>query len=134
MPRSDRRVRRGMAAPEGEIAAHRPDRAARMRSPCLGLCDAAPAALVTEAGARPLERQLGGASLETIRAALAGVPPAVDGAAVPPLPQRGDPSLLLLERVGRVDPGSLEAYRGAGGYRALPAALAMGAEAVIREV
>ena len=120
--------------PEGDVAAHRPQRAAWMRSPCLGLCDAAPAALVTEAGPAPLERQLGAVSFETVRGVLAGQGPADDGSAQPPLPQRGDRSLVLLERVGQVDPTSLEAYRRAGGYRALPRALEMGAEAVIREV
>src|SRR5438270_9402967 len=57
-------------------------------SPCLGLCERAPAALRTVAGPEPREEQI----------------PATG----PPLPQAGDPSLKLLHRIGaRVDPDSL---------------------------
>jgi NADH-quinone oxidoreductase subunit F len=49
-------------------------------------------------------------------------------------PQAGDEDLLLLTRVGRVDPTSLDAYRTAGGYEALAKAFAMGADAVIAEI
>jgi NADH-quinone oxidoreductase subunit F len=121
-------------APEGDHVAHHPDRPAWMRSPCLGLCDAAPAALVTEAGEHPTERLLGGVTATQVGALLGGGPLPVDAAAEPPLPQRGDPSLVLLRRIGVVDPASLTAYREAGGYRALARAFEIGAEAVIREV
>jgi len=50
------------------------------------------------------------------------------------VPQAGQPGLRLLERVGVVDPGSLDDYRAHGGCRALANAIAMGAEAAIREV
>jgi NADH-quinone oxidoreductase subunit F len=50
------------------------------------------------------------------------------------VPQAGDDGLQLLARVGRVDPGSLEAYRSAGGYAALNRAIELGPEAVIAEV
>ena len=51
-----------------------------------------------------------------------GVLAALDGAAVsvdpaPRAPQRGDPALRLLRRVGVVDPTSLDDYRAHGGYR-----------------
>ena len=49
-------------------------------------------------------------------------------------PQAGDPALRLLARVGRVDPTSLDAYRDAGGYEALPRRIEMGPQAVIDEV
>src|SRR5262249_8297154 len=39
-----------------------------------------------------------------------------------------------LARVGRVDPTSLADYRAHGGYRALPKALDLGPEGVVREV
>ena len=112
-----------------------------MRSPCLGMCDQAPAALcqigrndgssdgaigkLTPAGAVNYAkgmRQLG----------------AVDGPAVvgwatsDPTPI--GPPLMLLRRINKVDPSSLEAYRATGGYVALPKAMEMGAEAVIKEV
>src|SRR5439155_18540045 len=56
----------------------------------------------------------------------------------PSAPQTQDPdarvALHLLRRVGHVNPESLDDYRAHGGYAALRAALAMGPEAVIREV
>jgi len=82
-----------------------------VRSPCLGLCDRAPAALVIEAGDPPQARQM---------------PPAP--------PCVGGEPLRLLRRVGRVDPESLDAYRASGGYAALRRALEIGAEATIAEV
>src|SRR6202008_541039 len=51
-----------------------------------------------------------------------------------PLPQKGDPGLRLLRRVGVVDPKSLDDYRAHGGYAALRRALEIGPEAVIREI
>jgi NADH-quinone oxidoreductase subunit F len=121
-------------APGGEHVHFDPDRPAWMRSPCLGLCDAAPAALITEAGARPVERLLGGVDDAALAALLAGGPPGADGADHAAIPQRGDPALRLLARVGTVDPESLTAYRAAGGYRALEKAFALGPEAVVAEV
>jgi NADH-quinone oxidoreductase subunit F len=83
-------------------------------SPCLGLCDRAPAALVVEAGAPPrVEPPLGDAGV---------------------LPQHGDPGLVLLRRVGVVDPGSLDDYRATGGYQALRRATWLGAAGVLREL
>ncbi|MBI3569035.1 MAG: NAD(P)H-dependent oxidoreductase subunit E [Gemmatimonadetes bacterium] len=120
--------------PSGDHVHLDADRAGWMHSPCLGLCDQAPAALVTEAGAVPTERLLGHVTPESARALLDGAAPGDDATAVTLLPQRGDPSLVLLKRVGVVDPTSLSAYRAAGGYEALTKAIAMGPEAVIREV
>lgn len=48
--------------------------------------------------------------------------------------QAGDESLRLLKRIGVVDPTSLDSYREHGGYEALTAAIAMGAEAVCTAV
>ncbi|NUL27421.1 complex I 51 kDa subunit family protein, partial [Streptomyces lunaelactis] len=50
------------------------------------------------------------------------------------VPQSGDPGLVLLKRVGLVDPTSLDDYRANGGYAALRRAFAIGPAAVIREV
>ena len=50
------------------------------------------------------------------------------------MPQSGSPSLRLLQRVGRVDPESLDAYRASGGYAALARAIELGPAGVIREV
>jgi NADH-quinone oxidoreductase subunit F len=120
--------------PHGDHIALEPDNAAWMHSPCLGLCDQAPAALVTEAGVAPDERLLGHMTAESAWAVVAGGPLPPDALHHITVPDAGDPTLVLLTRVGTVDPTSLAAYRGAGGYAALPRAIAMGAEAVIQEV
>jgi NADH-quinone oxidoreductase subunit F len=81
-------------------------------SPCLGLCERAPASYRTIAGAAPRELQLPETG--------------------PPLPQAGDPSLRLLRRIGDgIDPTSLEAY---GGFELLKRARELGAQAVIAEL
>jgi NADH-quinone oxidoreductase subunit F len=102
-----------------------------MRSPCLGLCDRAPAALVTTAGEDG--RVASAAPVDA-----AGVLARLDGgwAPGPPqrIPQQGDPSLRLLRRVGVVDPTSLDDYRAHGGYTALARAIQIGGESVIAEV
>jgi NADH-quinone oxidoreductase subunit F len=103
-----------------------------MRSPCLGMCDQAPAALVTVAGERPQERLLGHVTAARLADLVAGADPG----APPTHPTVPQPvaELRLLRRVGRIDPSSLEAYRSTGGYDALARALEIGAEAVIAEV
>ncbi|MFH9013127.1 NAD(P)H-dependent oxidoreductase subunit E [Streptomyces sp. NPDC017943] len=105
------------------------------RSPCLGLCERAPAALAIRAG-------------DPVRTAVAA-PATVEGAVLaasapdsapeePPaslaVPQAGQEGLMLLHRVGVVDPASLDDYRAHGGYTALRRAFALGPAGVIREV
>ena len=104
-----------------------------LHSPCLGLCDQAPAALLTVAGESPIEMLVGGVTSELARVLVDPhrAPPVVPRI---PLPQRGDPALRLLSRVDVVDPSSLDAYRAAGGYQALRRAFALGPDGVIREV
>ena len=115
--------------PEGEAA--RDGRVGWKRSPCLGLCDLAPAALVTTAGDPP-----GVMSAAPVDAA--GIVARLDGGSTrrrpSRIPQTGDASLRLLRRVGVVDPTSLDDYRAHGGYTALAKALEIGPEAVIAEV
>jgi NADH-quinone oxidoreductase subunit F len=50
------------------------------------------------------------------------------------VPQVGEPQLQLLRRAGMVDPTSLDAYLADRGYQALERALAMGPDAVTKEV
>jgi len=84
-------------------------------SPCLGLCERAPASLRTIAGESPREIQLPETG--------------------PPLPQAGEPGLRLLRRIGAgLDPGSLDSYRSHGGYSALRRAVELGPAGVLREV
>ena len=115
--------------PEGEAA--RDGRIGWLRSPCLGLCDMAPAALITRAGDPVSVASAAPVDAAGIVARLEGES---SGRAAPSIPQAGSSSLRLLRRVGVVDPTSLDDYRASGGYTALSKALAMGAEAVISEV
>jgi NADH-quinone oxidoreductase subunit F len=103
-----------------------------LESPCLGLCERAPAAMVTIAGEEPAELSLAPAAADPLLSAMTtGEVPAPPPAAVP---QAGDPGLRLLRRIGRVDPGSLDSYRAHGGYDALRAAFDLGPAGVLREV
>ncbi|TDC26397.1 NADH-quinone oxidoreductase subunit E [Streptomyces sp. 8K308] len=111
-----------------------------LRSPCLGVCERAPAALVFEAGEVAAEQVLAPTGVpELLAAARTGPatsthstdlePPVVES-----VPQAGQPGLRLLRRVGTVDPTSLDAYRASGGYTALRRAISLGPGGVIREV
>lgn len=117
--------------PAGESVTLHDGDVAWMHSPCLGLCDQAPAALYTEAGSSPREALVGRLTPER---ALALLQHGTDSSDTPAVPQRGDPSLVLLARCGVVDPTSLDAYRAAGGFSALGRAREMGGEWVIREL
>ncbi|WP_445519953.1 NAD(P)H-dependent oxidoreductase subunit E [Streptomyces sp. NEAU-174] len=160
-------------------------------SPCLGLCERAPAALAIRAGETPRTAVVAPATAEAVADAAsapheaAAEPPAVaavpqadatpqavpqadDDAAAPDpgpgavqrsensastephanpdarpensarratsVPQAGGDGLVLLRRIGVVDPGSLDDYRAHGGYAALRRAFALGPAGVIREV
>jgi NADH-quinone oxidoreductase subunit F len=104
-------------------------------SPCLGLCERAPAVLVQQAGTDPT-------SDTTFAPVTAGVEASLLAAAgdmgvegiEPELPQAGSEQLRLLRRVGRVDPRSIDDYRAHGGYEALRLALEHGPEWTIREI
>ncbi|MET8243641.1 NAD(P)H-dependent oxidoreductase subunit E [Streptomyces sp. NPDC005202] len=105
------------------------------RSPCLGLCERAPAALAIKAG-DPVRTAVS-APATVDRAVLAASAP--DSAPEEPpaamaVPQAGRDGLVLLRRVGVVDPSSLDDYRAHGGYAALRRAFELGPAGVIREV
>jgi NADH-quinone oxidoreductase subunit F len=113
-----------------------------MPSPCLGLCERAPAVLLQCAGEGASDRTLAPADSAGVLAALAGdvsTDTTGNGAShvLLSVPQARGPQanqLRLLRRVGRVDPESIDEYRASGGYLALPQALRLGPEAVLREV
>ena len=126
-----------------------------LRSPCLGLCEQAPAALLTIAGARPERAVIGdvdaGAVRRRLEASVAPTHAASGGDAGAPqrpatgdqarvtaakrtVPEAGSPHHRLLARVGVSDPMSLDDYRAHGGYEALRNALALGPEGIIAEV
>jgi NADH-quinone oxidoreductase subunit F len=118
------------------------DTATWLRSPCLGLCEQAPAALVQAAGDTPVDYALPATSVDDISRVIGGdlgrlaFSPG-ESSGLPHVPQTmapRDPSLKLLRRVGVCDPTSLDEYRAHGGYQALRRALAIGPERVVREV
>jgi NADH-quinone oxidoreductase subunit F len=118
----------GRALGPADTAA-RDGRVGWLRSPCLGLCDLAPAALVTGAGEQPSRQAIAPADAAAIVARLEA--PASGAPRTVPAPTGGG---RLLGRVGVVDPSSLDAYRAAGGYLALARAMELGPEGVIAEV
>jgi NADH-quinone oxidoreductase subunit F len=108
-------------------------RAAWKRSPCLGLCEKAPAAFFQIAGDGYHDFTIAPAEAEQIAAVLSGgsYRKRAPGGSTP---QSGQDGLCLLARVGVSDPASLDDYRAKGGYRALRRALHIGPAAVLREV
>ncbi|RFU85836.1 NADH-quinone oxidoreductase subunit E [Streptomyces triticagri] len=147
-------------------------------SPCLGLCERAPAALLVRAGPPAASNHPSPPLPETPQSpeGLYQAPPAIEearptglsgrgGVGNPPpaatavfaparpaavtltpeaaapeqnpgaaAPQAGQEDLILLKRIGAVDPESLDDYRAHGGYTALRRAFAIGPTAVIKEI
>ncbi|MFJ4354864.1 NADH-ubiquinone oxidoreductase-F iron-sulfur binding region domain-containing protein [Streptomyces massasporeus] len=105
------------------------------RSPCLGLCERAPAALAIKAG-DPVRTAVSAPATveEAVLAASAPDSAPEEPSAALAVPQAGQDGLMLLHRVGVVDPSSLDDYRAHGGYTALRRAFELGPAGVIREV
>jgi NADH-quinone oxidoreductase subunit F len=101
-----------------------------LRSPCLGLCDRAPAVLVTAAGNPPAARALAPVTAHRVASLIASDSHAGES----PAPHVGGSELRLLRRVGKVDPESLDDYRAHAGYQALREAFELGPRGVIAEV
>lgn len=103
------------------------------RSPCLGLCEKAPAVLFQTAGEGEQDFTLAPVTGDQVRSAVDG-----EGSGRERLtgstPQSGSSELRLIRRVGVVDPGDLDDYRAHGGYEALRRAVQIGPDSVIREV
>ena len=108
------------------------------RSPCLGLCERAPAALLQTSGSQARDRTFAPVSDDNVAALTRGGPWVSSETATASAPQtkgtRARERLRLLRRAGAVDPNSLEDYRAHGGYEALRRALELGPEVVVREV
>jgi NADH-quinone oxidoreductase subunit F len=104
-----------------------------LRSPCLGLCDRAPAVLMTAAGETPSTIGVGPVDAATVLGFLESDHGWTSYSVVDADPAE-TADLRLLRRVGVVDPSSLDDYRAHGGYEALPRALEIGADAVIADV
>jgi NADH-quinone oxidoreductase subunit F len=136
------RVAGAEAVLEEALAELGPERADRIvRSPCLGLCERAPAAFVQVAGPDAEDRSLAPVTAEAIGGTLFerfDVGPAAVGPGEPSAPQtavgKTREGLRLLRRVGVVDPASLDDYRASGGYEPLRHALDLGPEGVVAEL
>jgi NADH-quinone oxidoreductase subunit F len=110
-----------------------------LRSPCLGLCERAPAALRSSAGPNASEKVFAPTDADAV---IAGLHPTDSTDSTHPdefdvrvsIPQAGQPQLRLLRRMGRTDPESLDDYRANGGYDALRRALKVGRDRVVREL
>ncbi len=117
-------------------------RAIWLRSQCLGLCELAPAVLITSAGEKSHERVLAPASAQAVKLlvndAVQGRLPAEPDVlniqtSVPQAAQNGE-SLRLLRRLAEGGVPTLEAYRRLGGYGGLRKALKLGPEGALREL
>jgi NADH-quinone oxidoreductase subunit F len=119
------------------------DVAAVVPSPCLGMCDRAPAVLVQSSGTSGGETAVGGtlaAPLDVVLAVddavhrRAGAPRSGE----PPLAPAMAPSRIegsgLLARARTAGPASLDGYRADGGFAALARAIELGSDAVIQQV
>src|SRR5579859_1306837 len=131
------------------------------RSPCLGLCDAAPAALVAGLAGRAIASASAPAIAEAGRLFAARAPGEASAASGPPIgeaarapsppndarehsappPSQPPPchaealgERRLLTRVNRVDPTDIAAYVAAGGFEGLRRAREIGPEAVIAAI
>ena len=105
-------------------------------SPCLGTCERAPAVLVIEAGNPARHEVLAPATPVQINALAKGAWPEAESLIVSATPQAHDDStkLVLLGRIGKVDPLSITDYQQHGGFVALRKAIELGATSVIDEV
>jgi NADH-quinone oxidoreductase subunit F len=119
-------------------------RAIWLRSQCLGLCERAPATLITSAGEKSAERVLAPASAEAVRSLVEDV---VQGrvptepdvlnvqVSVPQAAQKTEATpLRLLHRFGAGGALTLEVYQKFGGYQGLRKALESGPEGTLREL
>ena len=101
-----------------------------IRSPCLGLCEKAPAVLVQKAGKYRPNETLAPATPAWIRSSISD-----EKVDLEPVLAVGPPTgRRLLARIGAVDPTSLDGYRSQGGYAALRRAIEIGPAMTIREI
>ncbi len=95
------------------------------RSPCLGQCDRAPAAMLHQPG----KGYANAAPVDTRSVRAIGFDELDPGVV-----HQDRSELALLRRVGDVDPESLESYRASGGYETLSRAVDLGPMGVIEEL
>jgi NADH-quinone oxidoreductase subunit F len=118
-----------------------PERASQIvRSPCLGLCERAPAAFLQNAGQGETNVSFGPVAMSSLDPFLRGGAWTMMSGRDPyeKVPQTRTPegraALRLLRRVGLVDPTSIEDFRAHGGYEPLRRAIELGPDGVIAEL
>jgi NADH-quinone oxidoreductase subunit F len=114
-----------------------------VRSPCLGMCERAPAALVQTSGSGVNDMAYGHVGPHQVEHLITDTLAGMEFTRpTDPLAQSapqtwdapGREGLRLLRRVGVVDPSSIDDYRAHGGYEALRRALEIGPETTIAEI
>jgi len=100
-----------------------------VRSPCLGLCERAPAALLLGPKSEP--DGFAPIDISQIRDFFSRSGKLSTRSASSKI---GGADLRLLRRVGKVDPTNIDDYRAAGGFSSLRRAIEMGPSEIIREV
>jgi len=105
-----------------------------LRSPCLGLCDRAPAALwvIAQPSGEAANAPVAPVSAQSILDGVGGG--AWTKPKFKPAVALGQPERRLLRRVGKVDPEKLSDYRAAGGFAALQRAIEIGPSQIVQEV
>ncbi len=114
-----------------------PDGAAAHASPCLGMCEQAPAALIVDAGPSPTRVAVGRLTAQRLAELGDGAPiaSAASESELPrAIPQAGDAGLVLLRRAGRSDPLDLDDHLADGGFEALRRARELGPRGIIDAV
>jgi NADH-quinone oxidoreductase subunit F len=113
-----------------------------LRSPCLGLCELPPVALIQNAGAQRGDWACAHAAPEALlgilrHESITSYRPVATPSEMQQAPG-GDPGLgvtpRLLRRLGAYDPASLDGYRAHGGYESLRRAVQLGPDGVVREL
>ncbi|HEY5219583.1 MAG TPA: NAD(P)H-dependent oxidoreductase subunit E, partial [Gemmatimonadaceae bacterium] len=130
-------------APHGDHVSIGDDDAVWVRSPCLGMCDGAPAAMLQQSGPNSAEALFGGVTVDQAVELLTGGFASRTAHAVATAPSvspahgaviHSGADSRLLARIGTVDPTSIDAFTKSGGFEALEKALGMTPEAVVAEV
>jgi len=106
-----------------------------VRSPCLGMCEQAPAIFAQRAGRA--EVAIGGATRSAVDRVVAPDPDVANAGGIGAPQTRvteGRERLRLLRRAGVADPASIDDYRAHGGYEAVRSAVEIGPEATIQAV
>jgi NADH-quinone oxidoreductase subunit F len=119
-------------------------RAIWLRSQCLGLCERAPAVLLSSAGEKAQERVLAPANAQAVQSLITDAiehrlphaPDELDLQSSVPQAARKSPSsqLPLLHRITQGAAATLEAYQSRSGYAGLRKAIERGPEAAVREL